>query len=94
MGAMSESREMTRATERFAGAVEEFARQVERLRPQGPMSEEGADRFGDEAVHETRERLAGTVDPDRRRGFLRDEEIEAWVKAREERRRREGYEPV
>ncbi len=38
---MSESREMSQATDHFAAAVEEFARQVERLRtrtrPREPM---------------------------------------------------------
>lgn len=91
---MSESREMSRAADRFVAAVEEIARQVERLRPHEPMSEEEADRFGNEAVHETRERLVGAADPHHSRGSLSDDEVEAWIEAREERRRREGYEPI
>ncbi len=76
-------------------AVEEFARQVERLRPQEQMGEEEADRFGNEAVHETRGRLAEAAgDSGHERGPLRQDEVKAWIEAREERRRREGYEPV
>ena len=85
---------MSHATERFSAAVEEFARQVSRLRPREPLSEDDANRFGDEAVHETRERLVGTVGSDQGRGPLRSGEIEAWIDAREERRRREGYDPT
>lgn len=85
---------MSHATERFSAAVEEFARQVSRLRPREPLSEEDANRFGDEAVHETRERQVDAEGPDRGRGPLKDDEIEAWIGAREERRRLEGYEPA
>lgn len=92
---MSESREMDRAADRFAAAVEEFARQVERLRPHGPLTEEEADRFGNEAVHETRDLLFGGASGfDGHRGPLTDDEVEEWVRRREERREREGYEPV
>lgn len=92
---MSESREMDRAADRFAAAVEEFARQVERLRPREPLTEEETDRFGNEAVHETRDRLSGRVGGfDGERGPLTGEEIREWVERRKERRECEGYEPV
>lgn len=92
---MSESREMDRAADRFAAAVEEFARQVERLRPREPLTEEEADRFGNQAVHETRDRLSGRAGGfGGDRGPLTGEEIKVWVKRRDERREREGYEPV
>lgn len=85
---------MSRAADRFEAAVEEFARQVERLRPQERMGEEEADRFGNEAVHETRDRLAEGGGSGRGRGPLREDEVRAWIEAREERRRSEGHEPV
>ncbi len=91
---MGESREINRAADRFVAAVEEFARQVERLRPQERMVEEEADRFGNEAVHETRDHLSKAGNSDRERGSLREDEVKAWIEAREERRRCEGYEPV
>ncbi len=91
---MGESREMSRAADRFVAAVEEFARQVERLRPQERMGEEEADRFGNEAVRETRDRLAGAGGSSRRRDPLGEDEVKAWIEAREERRRREGYGPI
>lgn len=81
---MSESREMRRATDRFAAAVEEFARQVERLRPREPMDEEEADRFGNEAAHQYRRGTAlGAGGFDRDRGPLTDEEVEEWTQRRD-----------
>ncbi len=92
---MSERGEMSRATDRFAAAVEEFARQVERLRPREPMGEEEADRFGNEAAHEhRRETTVGAGGFDCDLGPLTDEEVEEWTRRRDERRRREGYKPV
>jgi hypothetical protein len=91
---MSEGKEMSQATDRFAAAVEEFARQVERMRAPLPefMSEEDADKFGNEAVHETRRKSLDNG------SFLNEliteEEAREWVRRREERRRREGYRPI
>jgi hypothetical protein len=96
---MSESREMSQATDHFAAAVEEFARQVERLRtrtrPREPMCEEEADRFGNEAAHECRRKTTrGAGGFDRDRGPLTDREVEEWTRRRDERRGREGYRTI
>ncbi len=88
-----QTEEMSRATDRLVAAVDEFTRQVERMRPAEPLSEEEADRIGNDAVHEYR-RETGAGGFDRDRGPLTDGEIEEWTRRREERRRREGRKPI
>lgn len=88
-----QTEEMSRAADRLVAAVDEFTRQIERMRPAEPPSEEEADRIGNEAVHEyRRETNAGAGGFER--GPLTDEEIEEWTRRREECRRREGYKPI
>lgn len=90
-----QTEEMSRAADRLVAAVDEFTRQVERMRPAELLSEEEADRIGNEAVHEyRRETSVGAGGFDRDRGPLTDGEIEEWARRREERRRREGRKPI
>ncbi len=87
-----ETEEMRRAADRLADAVDEFARQVERLRPPEPLSEEELAELVDREVHAAREELYKDRKPER--GPLTPEEAEEWSRLRDERRGREGYEPL
>lgn len=87
-----EIEEMSRAADRFAAAVDEFARQLERLRPPKPLSEEELAELVDREVHAVREELYRDRKPER--GPITPEEAEEWKRRRDERRRREGYEPL
>lgn len=88
----NETDEMSRAVDRFAAAVEEFSRQVERLRPPERLSEEELAELVDREVHAVREELYRDRKPER--GPITPEEAEEWKRRRDERRKREGYEPL
>jgi hypothetical protein len=82
--------EMSRAANRFASAVAEFSRQVERLGVvrREPLSEEEAAKLADEVVHRVRSDLWAERKP--KRPPLTPHEIREWEHRREERRKREG----
>lgn len=90
MAERSQAEDMSQAAERFAAAMEEFSRQVERLGAvRGePLSEAEAARLADEAVHEVRSELWAGRKPEQ--PALTPEEIQDWERRRKERRRREG----
>lgn len=82
----NQAEEMGRATDRFAEAVETFAKSVELMRatyprPE-PLPEEEADSFAHEVVHRVREEL-GRATEDHAPG---PEEVRQWVEQREQRR--------
>ncbi len=84
----NQAEELGRAADRFAEAVEEFSRQVERLGGvrREPLSEEEAARLADKAVHEARSELWAEREPERPAPTR--EEIREWELRREERRKR------
>jgi len=86
----NQAEELSRAADRFAAAVEEFSRQVERLGvvTWASLSEEDAARLADEAVHEARDELWAGRKPERPAPTR--EEVREWEHRREERREREG----
>ncbi|MBA2693552.1 MAG: hypothetical protein H0U65_13850 [Rubrobacter sp.] len=79
-----EIEEMSRAADRFAEAVDEFGRHVERLRPSKPLSEEELAELVDREVHAVREELYEDRKPER--GPLTLEEAEEWKRRRNGRR--------
>lgn len=86
---------LDRAIDRFAAAVEEFARQVERMNHPEPPGEEEAVRLAREGVREVREELrAERAKEPRRRPAPTPEEIRDWERRREERIRGEGRRPL
>lgn len=84
--------DMSRAIDRFSAAVEEFARQVERMNQPEPPGEEELAELVDREVHAAREELYAGREPER--GPLTPEEAEEWKRRRDERREREGYKPL
>lgn len=88
---MADRKEISSAAHRLAVAAEELARKlVEDAEPS--LSEEEVEALGVEAVHRTRTEwlMAGDFD----HAEITAEEAGEWVRRREERRRREGYEQI
>lgn len=103
----SQAEEMTKAAREFTEAARDLTAAVDRLSRilenceresllsmlgSGGMSEEEANKLADEVVHEVRAELWEVRKPER--GPLTSEEAEEWKRRRDERRRREGYEPL
>lgn len=91
MTELDREKRMDRAAERFVSAVEEFARQVERLGANRarPLPEAEAARLADEAVHEVRSEMRADEARELERPALTPEEVRRWEIDREERRERE-----
>ncbi len=85
---------LDRAIDRFAAAVVEFARQVERMNHPEPPGEEEAVKLAQEGVREVREELRAERAKESRHPAPTPEEVRDWERRREERREREGYRPL
>ncbi|MBA2691440.1 MAG: hypothetical protein H0U65_02955 [Rubrobacter sp.] len=85
---------LDRAVDRFAAAVEEFARQVERMSPPEPLDEEEAVRLAQEGVREVRREMREERAKEPRHPAPTPEEVREWERRRDERIRGEGRRPL